>query len=298
MFSLRPLHCLRESFHRPVVSGADGGSSATTLEIRRRLLWSCFALEGIFFTEDDDWKPQLPHDRILIPLPASERAFALGLNGPATLLDGPPTDTTPQDVSLAATVIRLVSMRRRIMIWVQCLEDLLRRRRRFVQPHPDDQHLLPWQPRSEYHLLEEELDEVVRSMPPELASSNLSSFARAGRLVQFVSLHCLIHSCQCLLRRFMIWTPFSPLLEFHHMMQGDDNPNEPFKDFPADAVPVDFRDRCRLTRLAHAYNMCAIISQASGNEVSFDPFVGFTCFQGAFILCEWQGREYLESIGR
>lgn len=242
-------------------------------EIKRRTAYSCFILDR--YQASGRYRPQIINiDELHVQLPCSEEDFQFGSNvKTGSLKDSPRSpDSNEGSRTIASTqflsiYIRLVEIWGRFSRW-SC------RGGRREEAYP------PWDERSEFYKLRQQLVSFHDSLPPKLTFSptKISGHIASGSITLYTAIHTLYSLCNIVLHREYI--PFLPL--------RSDGPSGPLDEptFPPDKydIPEGFWDESAELIFKSARDIMDIVRVTSDRQVMVEsPQVGFAVWTAAFV---------------
>lgn len=174
----------------------DYGPSATAKESRRRLMWSCYVMDSLVGSGVDQLT--LVHEKDMkIQLPCNERNFTQQLPCfTETLQPGNWLKFVPGELDIATLLpnmgimtyfIRHISIRKRVLRYIKHLEDAI----------------VPWDPSSEFAILDTDCRAWYESLPASLQFTPNAIYIRkdSSQLGALCVLHCAHYQTICDLYR-------------------------------------------------------------------------------------------------
>ncbi|CAG8923331.1 unnamed protein product [Penicillium salamii] len=174
----------------------DGGLSVTEKESRRRLMWSCYVMDALVGSGVDQLTLMDERD-IKIQLPCNERNFTQQLPcltetlTPGSWLKILPGHFEPDallpNMGIMAYFIRHISIRKRVLRYIKHLGDAI----------------VPWDPESEFSVLDSDCRAWYASLPPSLQFTPAAVYIRkdTSQLGALCLLHCAYYQTICDLYR-------------------------------------------------------------------------------------------------
>lgn len=242
-------------------------------EIKRRTAYSCFILDRYQALGQN--RPQIINiDDLNVQLPCSEEDFQFGINVKTGSLKDSPGSPDSQDSSRNITSTPILSIYIRLVeIW-GCLARWSCKGGRREEQYP------PWDHRSKFYKLRQQLVAFHDSLPPRLTFSptKISAHISRGTINLYTAIHILYSLCNIVLHREYI--PFLPL--------RTNGPNGPLTEprFPPDKydIPEGFWDESAELIFKSARDIMDIVRVTSDRQVLVEsPQVGFAIWSAAFI---------------
>lgn len=238
----------------------------SVIETRRRLIWSCFAMESVPDVHHGGSRPlhaAIDPQAILTKLPGDEYSYERGLSVRSEYFSEA-LDAQPPMPSLSAYLIRMADIRLQIIQLAKAVKV-------FGLKIQDSR--LPWEDNSSFSHLQQKLEVfsscISTTLPfmqedpsPPIPNPNIS----------FFTLHIMFHAAYTDL--FRIGT---------HL---------PRPEVPSMTPPPEFLSRCRAGAIEHALTLVSLISQAFDTiTTEVDPFVSIcSCLAIRTLVVErWDG---------
>ncbi|KFY45116.1 hypothetical protein V494_01137, partial [Pseudogymnoascus sp. VKM F-4513 (FW-928)] len=242
-------------------------------EIKRRTAYSCFILDR--YQASGRYRPQIINvDDLHVQLPCSEEDFQFGTNVKTGSLTDIPRSPGGSDGSSTISSTQVLSIYIRLVeIWGRFSRWSCRGGRR-EEKYP------PWDERSGFYSLRQQLVAFHDSLPPKLTFSpkKISAHIASGTITLYTAIHTLYSLCNIVLHREYI--PFLPLRS-----NGPSGPlDEPT--FPPDKydVPEGFWDESAELIFKSARDIMDIVRVTSDRQVMVEsPQVGFAVWTAAFV---------------
>ncbi|OAA53417.1 zinc finger transcription factor 1 [Cordyceps fumosorosea ARSEF 2679] len=245
--------------HDPQSKGQKVPLSFVDREIRRRIMWACFLMDR--FTSSGTDRPMfISDDSLTIPLPVSERCFQLDMPAQTELLDGRPgplaVEGQAPDTDLRSNMGPSAFFIRGLALWGRVVT--------YYNHGGKDREQFPqWDERSQYSKLVRDVEELLRTLPPQLQNSkeNLELHITERTATQYLFMHMTIH--QSLL----------------YVCQAAMSSNQSNSDAPKDFIP-------RLTaKTFHAANSISQLLKDADERQCFvtAPFAGYCAFSSSSV---------------
>ena len=269
----------------------DGASvDATTREIRRRTMWSCFILDRYLSFGRN--RPQMDTEPLNIQLPCSEPDFQFYRDGRAEFhyrnMDDDGTIkgkyTQVGSSSILSIYIRLVGIWGRLSKWssaggrrsifASLKSNLANKTKRLEKDIP------PWDEHTQFFTLRKQLDDFQGSLSPDLTFSqeNLAAHAQGTSITAYTAIHTLFSLCNIVLHREYI--PFIPL-RCDSPIGPLDEPTFSRKGYD---TPKDFWEESAKEIFKAAKDIMEIVSASSKYWICIEsPFVAFAIWTAAYF---------------
>ncbi|KFX90405.1 hypothetical protein O988_08213, partial [Pseudogymnoascus sp. VKM F-3808] len=237
-------------------------------EIKRRTAYSCFILDR--YQASGRYRPQIINiDDLHVQLPY----FQFGISvETGSLKDIPQSDSNGNSRTMGATQVLSIYIRL-VEIWGRCSRWSCRGGRR-------EEEFPPWDQRSEFYKLRQQLVAFHDSLPPKLtfSTSKIVAHISGGTIALYTAIHTLYSLCNIVLHREYI--PFVPLRS-----NGPSGPlDEPT--FPPDKydIPEGFWDESAELIFKSARDIMDIVRVTGDRQVMVEsPQVGFAVWTAAFV---------------
>ncbi|KFY83000.1 hypothetical protein V498_08340, partial [Pseudogymnoascus sp. VKM F-4517 (FW-2822)] len=242
-------------------------------EIKRRTAYSCFILDR--YQASGRYRPQIINiDDLHVQLPCSEEDFRFGSNVETGSLKDSPRAPDSQDGS------RIMASTQVLSIYIRLVEIWGRFSRWSCRGGRREEQYPPWDQRSEFYKLRQQLVAFHDSLPPKLTFSptKIAAHIASGSITLYTAIHTLYSLCNIVLHREYI--PFIPIRS-----NGPSGPlDEPT--FPPDKydIPEGFWEESAELIFKSARDIMDIVRVTSDRQVMVEsPQVGFAVWTAAFV---------------
>lgn len=240
-------------------------------EIKRRTAYSCFILDR--YQASGRYRTQcIRTEDIHVQLPCSEEDFMFGtivktgsLMDVSSSLNGSEGSRPVASTQVQGIYIRLAEIWGNVSQW-SCNGG------RHEEVYP------PWDGRSQFHKLRQQLETFHYYLPPKLTFSptKVAAHIAGGTITLYTSIHTLYSLCTIVLHRENI--PFIPL----RCEKPSGLPNE--LDFPSEKVPTGFWEESANLLFKSARDIMELVRVASERQVLVEsPQVAFAVWNAAFL---------------
>ncbi|OBT65886.1 hypothetical protein VE03_05406 [Pseudogymnoascus sp. 23342-1-I1] len=242
-------------------------------EIKRRTAYSCFILDR--YQASGRYRPQIINvDDLHIQLPCSEEDFRFGTNVETGSLKDSPLAPGSQDGS------RIMASTQVLSIYIRLVEIWGRFSRWSCKGGRREEKYPPWDQRSEFYKLRQQLVAFHDSLPPKLTFSptKIAAHIASGSITLYTAIHTLYSLCNIVLHREYI--PFIPI--------RSSAPSGPLDEptFPPDKydTPEGFWEESAELIFKSARDIMDIVRVTSDRQVMVEsPQVGFAVWTAAFV---------------
>lgn len=242
-------------------------------EIKRRTAYSCFILDR--YQASGRYRPQIINiDDLHVQLPCSEEDFQFGSDVKTGSLKDSPRSPDSNDGSKPIKSTQVLSIYIRLVeIWGRFSRWSCRGGRR-------EEEYPPWDKRSEFFKLRQQLVAFHDSLPPKLtfSTTKIAAHIASDTITLYTAIHTLYSLCNIVLHREYI--PFVPIRS-----NGPSGPlDEPT--FPPDKydIPEGFWDESAELIFKSARDIMDIVRVTSDRQVMVEsPQVGFAVWTAAFV---------------
>ena len=242
-------------------------------EIKRRTAYSCFILDR--YQASGRYRPQIINiDDLHVQLPCSEEDFQFGVDVKTGSLKDTPRSPDSRDGS------RTISSTEVLSIYIRLVEIWGRFSRWSCRGGRREEAYPPWDQRSEFYKLRQQLVAFHASLPPKLTFSptKIAAHIASKSITLYTAIHTLYSLCNIVLHREYI--PFIPIRSI-----GPSGPlDEPT--FPPDKydIPEGFWDESAELIFKSARDIMDIVQVTSDRQVMVEsPQVGFAVWTAAFV---------------
>ncbi|OBU00502.1 hypothetical protein VE01_01370 [Pseudogymnoascus verrucosus] len=242
-------------------------------EIKRRTAYSCFILDR--YQASGRYRPQIINiDDLHVQLPCSEEDFQFGVDVKTGSLKDTPRSPDSRDGS------RTISSTNVLSIYIRLVEIWGRFSRWSCRGGRREEQYPPWDQRSEFYKLRQQLVAFHESLPPKLTFSptKIAAHIASKSITLYTAIHTLYSLCNIVLHREYI--PFIPIRSV-----GPSGPlDEPT--FPPDKydIPEGFWDESAELIFKSARDIMDIVRVTSDRQVMVEsPQVGFAVWTAAFV---------------
>lgn len=240
------------------------------METRRRLVWSCFAMDSVPDAGDRPGNPSIEADSIKARLPCDEDSYEQGVDSVQPHLDDPvsPTDGAP---SISAFLIRVVFLRLRMLQFSYPF---------YPQSSAELHAHAPWSADSDFRKWEMQMDEFGACLSAVFSLERASRSSDLPFLISLFTVHAMYHAA------------YTDLLRSgtHKKPRGLFDAAEP--------EPRSHFQSCKRGRIEHALRMAEVVSKCMCSPCEqHDPFMAIcSCLALRILIVErWcEGQEILD----
>jgi hypothetical protein len=195
------LHKIDESSSSTDENGKENISteedSHTDVEVRRRVMWSCFLMDR-FISSGSDRPMCIPEDSISIPLPVQESLFLSGIKAEANSMGGQGTlKSTPNLNDLSSNLGTTAYLIRLVSIWGKLITY-------FNLGAMEAEKVPMWDPTSHFKDLASMLKDFKFSPDLVWSEDNLATHRAVKRDNQFVFVHIVYQHLRLFCHRFAL----------------------------------------------------------------------------------------------
>lgn len=290
----RLAHALQLHLEPADVVGADTKLKLppSVVETRRRLIWSCYAMDSV---PDAHQSGARPLQSVLDPgvirsrLPCDEVQYERG---------EPDRDDRLSSPSISAYLIRMVILRQRILTYSGSMRCAAVEREEKAAKHgvdfdmdmdaggsSSDHRVWPWHDGSAFHALKKQLDGFAADLPAIFQLRSHASVPHHARTA-FYTLHAMFHAAYTDLLRIGTFVA-------RHMPPSTTRPRR-----GSVVPPPAFVHACKVEQLKHACGIAHVVAQCLQSLPSeHDPFVAICSCLAIRILVMERWRETTISGG-
>lgn len=244
---------------------------STVMETRRRLMWSCFAMDSIPDVGHLTMHPSIDSETIGTRLPCPEELYEQDLESNEPTLHNA-LDAAGEKPSISAYMIRMVLLRVRIIRYSHPFNP-----QSSAKPHTER----PWAAQSEFYSLRADLDEFQEALHKNFPLPPKSSSEDPAQLTALFTIHTMFHAAYTDLLR--VGTHKSPRGDFPN---PEDNPHS-------------FFESCRRERINQARCIAKVVSMCMQSQCKeHDPFMAIcSCVALRILVVErWHDKQQLVNL--